>query len=151
MKDSRIGGISPATLALFEGSLGAVWGLAVAVYVYFQATAFGFVVTDSFLQGLLFGLGTSALILLATPVLYFAIGWVLGYLHGLVFNAIAHALGGIMLSSGEEEPTREFDEEINAEIARPDAPSQRAGRPATTFGERIPTEEERRGDHRRRL
>lgn len=144
MNSVKIDGINQATVALFEGSLAAVWGLALAIYVSILSSAFGYVVTDSFLQSLLFGLGTSAWILVIVPVLYFAIGGVIGYCHALVFNGFVSAFGGIELGTGEQ-PT---EPEAGTKIAQSTEQEEnvfypRSNKRAATFGERIPTPEER--------
>jgi hypothetical protein len=133
--------IKPTTLALFEGSLGAVWGLALALVVFFQATAFGSVITDSFLQGLVFGLSSSAAVLVAVPLVYFAIGWVLGYVHALVFNALKQTAENAVLRSEKDVSVTGTNEEA-AETS--EAPSQAFGSSQPSFGERIPERPRRR-------
>ncbi len=151
MSETKIGQVEPVTLALFEGALGAVVGLALALIVLFQASAFGTLVTDSILAGLLLGLGTSAVIIIALPVAYFAIGWVLGYAHGRVFNWIAQGLGGLVVSRdlGPVTPLDEADMPVADEVvvgaeeaAATPAPMAPQSRGAVTFGERIGEHEE---------
>ena len=137
MKVSSLRRLNPRIIALFEATLAGVWGLALAVYVVFEAVTQGYVVTDSFLQSLLFGLGTSPIILLVVPALYFAIGWGLGYAHGVVFKALAPALGGA------ESPLEDAAPADNEAELLDDGPAW-SRRAAPTFGERIPAPKERR-------
>ena len=134
--------INPPTLAMLEGLLGAILGLALALVVFVQITAFGSVLTDSLLQGLLLGLGASAFSLIAVPVIYFVVGAGLGLVHAQIFNAIMLATGRLNLDkkAAEVEPVDAFEGMDPA--SGYEEPVFR-GRPAMTFGERIPTAEER--------
>ena len=144
MREISVARINPLTLALLDGSLGAVWGLALALVIFIQVTTFEGALTDSLLQGMLLGVGATAVGLLAVPLLYFVIGAVLGLIHALVFNGVTQTMGGLeMVSRRVEVPVAEVspEPEPTAEHHEP-ATSPRA-QPAMTFGERIPAPHER--------
>jgi hypothetical protein len=136
--------IKPMTLALFEGSLGAVFGLALAAVVFFQATAFGTVITDSFLSGLVFGLSSSAVVLVAVPVIYFAIGWVLGYVHAHVYNGLKRLSASPAIRSEQDADLASGYQSAGYD-GYADA-SPQLGRHEPAFGEQIPR---RQSSHKR--
>ncbi len=93
----RVNRIKPTTVAMFVGTFGALLGLALAITAVFRGTAVATSASGSVLEGLLFGLGSGALTLLIAPIVYFAIGWVLGIIDGVILNAVLVASGGIEL------------------------------------------------------
>lgn len=94
--NTNVVGVKSSSLALFEGVFAGVIGLGIAI-LWSLRTTFAFTAaTESVLSGLVFGLTTGALAILVLPLIYFAFGWVIGYVHGFVFNVVAEAAGGIM-------------------------------------------------------
>ena len=91
----KVVGVKPSTVALFEGTLAAVIGLAVAILFSLQATLELAEATQSVLRGFAFGLGAGVVSVLVLPLLYFGLGWVFGYLHGWIFNAVLNTSGGV--------------------------------------------------------
>lgn len=95
--NSRIIGVKSSTVALYEGVFVGAIGLFVAIMWSLKATfAYG-AATESVLGGLVFGLATGIISIVVLPLVYFAIGWVLGYLHGFLFNIVSETSGGIVL------------------------------------------------------
>ena len=88
-------GVQASSIALFEGVLAAAIGFFVAIVYSLRVTINLTQETSSVLAGLSLGLVTGALGIIILPLVYFAIGWLIGYVHGLVFNAIAGTSGGI--------------------------------------------------------
>lgn len=91
----KIVGLRASTLALFQGTFGAVVGFIVAVLFALRATIHLGQSTESVLGGLSFGIGAGIVSVIVLPFVYFALGWVTGYIQGWVFNAIARNSGGI--------------------------------------------------------
>ncbi len=93
--ETVITGIKPETIALFEGTLAAAIGLFVAIMFALRTTINLSQETNSVLAGLSFGIAAGAVSIILLPLVYFAIGWLVGYLHGAVFNAVVRMSGGI--------------------------------------------------------
>jgi hypothetical protein len=123
-KEVRLNGIRPTSVAMFEGTFGAVLGLAVAILYLLRGTVVYTQATDSLLQGLLLGLTVGAFSIIVLPVVYFIIGWVFGIVNGFVFNLILQASGGLRLDMGN-----------NVTEEMPAAAAPRRNEPA--FGEQI--------------
>lgn len=100
-KGLKVVGVKASTLAMFEGTLAAVIGLGVAIFYSLNATVQLAESTNSVLGGLALGIGAGVVSILVLPLIYFGIGWVVGYLHGWIFNAIAGSSGGIELKVEE--------------------------------------------------
>jgi hypothetical protein len=90
-----ITGINPISVALFEGVFASALGLGVAVLYSISNTVGIAESTGSVLAGLSFGLATGALAIIVLPLVYFAIGWFIGLLHGLILNWVLGGSGGI--------------------------------------------------------
>lgn len=95
--NSNVVGVKSSTLAMFEGVFAGVIGLGIAIMWSLSATVNYSVATDSVLKGLVFGLATGVVSLVVIPFVYFGLGWIIGYVHGFVFNVIAETSGGILL------------------------------------------------------
>lgn len=91
----KVVGIKASTLALFQGTFGAVIGFVAAVLFAFRATIHLTQSTESLLGGLTFGLSAGIVSVVVMPFVYFALGWVTGYIQGWVFNWLARSSGGI--------------------------------------------------------
>ncbi|HUD11529.1 MAG TPA: hypothetical protein VMS08_03890 [Candidatus Saccharimonadia bacterium] len=132
-KRVKVTSIKPSTVAMFEGMFGLLAGIVIA-FVYSIRVTIGFTsATNSLLQGLMLGLGAGFFALIALAIIYFAIGWVAGYVQALIFNVVASSMGGI------EVATRTPASETPREATYSPQSSRRA---EPTFGETI--------DHRRR-
>lgn len=90
-----ITGVKAGTIALFEGAFAAVIGLLIATLYSLRVTFELTEETNSVLAGLSLGLLTGAIGMIVLPFVYFAIGWLVGYLHGVIFNAVIGMSGGI--------------------------------------------------------
>ena len=95
--NSRIVGVKVTTLALYEGVFAAVIGLGLAIFWSLGASFQYGAETNSVIQGLVFGLATGIISILLVPLVYFAFGWLIGIVHGFIFNVISEASGGIVL------------------------------------------------------
>lgn len=98
----RVIGIRPTSLAALEGTFAAILGLAVAILHSLDSAARVAESTDSVLRGLAFGMATGIVSLIVVPLIYFGIGWIIGLLHGWVFNTVLGASGGLVLDVVEE-------------------------------------------------
>lgn len=95
--NKRVVGVKASSVALFEGTFFGAIGLGVAIIHSLRATVDIADATQSVLSGMAFGLATGVVSILVLPFLYFGLGWLIGYLHGVVFNLIAESSGGISL------------------------------------------------------
>lgn len=100
--NKRVVGLDSATWANFQGVFGAVIGLGVAVLYSLQNTVEMTEQTNSVLAGMAFGLATGVVAIVVLPLIYYAFGWVIGYLQGFVFNVIADNANGVVLRIEEE-------------------------------------------------
>lgn len=101
-ESKRIVGIKSSTLAMFEGTFAAVLGLGVAIMHSLRSTVEVAESTQSVLGGMAFGLATGIVSIIVLPLLYFGIGWVVGYLHGFVFNVISETSGGLSFNMSDD-------------------------------------------------
>jgi hypothetical protein len=102
VSNQRVVGIKSSSLAMFEGAFGAVIGLGIAILYSLRSTVEVAQATDSLLSGLVFGLAAGALSIIVIPFVYFGIGWIVGYLHGFVFNVISETSGGLSFRLSED-------------------------------------------------
>lgn len=93
----RIVGVKANTIALFEGVLAGAIGLVVAILHSLRATIHLTQETNSVLAGLTLGVTAGIVSIIVVPLVYFAIGWVVGYLHAIVFNAVVSQYEGIVV------------------------------------------------------
>src|SRR6056297_3817934 len=91
----RITGIKSSTLALFEGVLGSIIGLGIAIMFSLNTTIDYTEQTDSVFRGLAFGATAGIVSIIVLPLIYFAFGWVIGYIHGFIFNVVAENSEGL--------------------------------------------------------
>jgi hypothetical protein len=137
----RIKGVTPSSVALFTGTLSLIVGLVLAVAAMFEIWAAGTVASDSILAGLLFGMSTGILALIVVPLAYFGVGWLVGYVQGLILNVALAMMGGVSIDAVTTTTSQpSFAGEPEQEPVQP-AP---AGDPATAFGERIPVRDKDR-------
>lgn len=94
-KTITVTGVKASTIALFEGTFALAVGLVVAIMYSLGSTIGVAQSTNSVLLGLSFGLATGVISLIVVPIVYFAIGWLVGYVNGWLFNVVISASGGI--------------------------------------------------------
>lgn len=96
-QDVRVVGIKATTIAAFEATLFGFVGLLTGI-IYSLGAVIDFAgSTDSILEGMAFGLAQGFLAIILVPIIYFAVGWIIGLIHGVFFNAIVKSSGGIVL------------------------------------------------------
>lgn len=95
--NKRVVSLKPSSIAMLQGVFGAVAGLAIAILFSLNATIDIAASTNSVLAGLALGLGTGALAIIVLPLIYFGIGWIVGFVQGVVLNFLIEASGGIEL------------------------------------------------------
>ncbi len=100
--NTRVVGIKTSTLATFEGTFFGIIGLGVAIMHSLRTTVEVAESTQSVISGMAFGLATGIVSIIVLPLIYFAIGWVFGALHGFVFNVVAESSGGLVLRVEDE-------------------------------------------------
>ncbi len=102
VNQKRLTQIKASTWAAFQGTFAAVLGLGVAILHSIDSIARVADSTDSVLQGMAFGLATGIVSIVVLPLVYFAIGWVVGYVQAWAFNVILGAAGGISVELTDE-------------------------------------------------
>lgn len=95
--NQKVVGIKSSTLATFIGTFWGIFGLGVAIMHSLRTTVEIADATESVLSGFAFGLATGVVSIIVLPLIYFGIGWVIGYLNGFIFNVIAETSGGLTL------------------------------------------------------
>lgn len=98
----RVVKLRATSVAMFQGAFAAVIGLGVAVLYSMRATIGMADSTESVITGMAFGLATGIVSVIVVPLLYFALGWVVGLMQGWVYNAILGASGGIVVDLKDE-------------------------------------------------
>lgn len=91
----KIVGIKPSTVAMYQGVFASLIGLAVAILHTMSRTFEFATATDSVFAGLTFGLAVGIVSIVVVPLVYFGIGWLVGYLNGWIINAVMGSSGGI--------------------------------------------------------
>jgi len=94
----KVKGVDAGTVALFEGTLAGIIGLGVAILFSLEKTVELADATNSVLKGMAFGISAGIVSIIVLPLLYFGFGWVVGYIHGWIFNVVAAGSGGINLN-----------------------------------------------------
>lgn len=100
-KTLKVKGVKASTVAMFEGTLASIIGFAVAILFSLQATVELAESTQSVLRGFAFGLGAGIVSIIVLPLIYFGIGWLVGYLHGWIFNVVLVSSGGLQFDVEE--------------------------------------------------
>ena len=95
--NKKVVGIKSSTLAMFEGTFMGILGFGVAILHSLRTTVDVAGETQSVFSGLAFGLATGIVSIVVLPLVYFGIGWVIGYLHGFIFNVVAETSGGLLI------------------------------------------------------
>lgn len=92
----RVTGVKSSTLAMFEGVFGSIIGLGIAIMYSLRTTVEFTEQTDSVFRGLAFGATAGIVSIIVLPLIYFAFGWVIGYIHGFIFNVVAENSEGLV-------------------------------------------------------
>ncbi len=95
--NSKVTGVKSSSIAMFEGTFAGILGLGVAILWSLRTTVDYTAATNSLLEGMVFGLAAGIVSVMVLPFVYFAFGWIIGYVHGFVFNVVAESSGGIVL------------------------------------------------------
>lgn len=95
--NKRVVSLKPSSIGMLQGVFGAVVGLAVAILFSLNTSIDIAESTNSVLSGLALGIGTGALAIVVLPLVYFGIGWIIGFVQGVVLNFLIEASGGIEL------------------------------------------------------
>ena len=99
----RIVGVKPTTVGMLQGTTFFLVGLMVAITHTVSSTVQWAESTESVLRGLALGLAGEFIAIVCVPLIYFAIGWVLGSLQGVIINALVSISGGIVVETQKEE------------------------------------------------
>ena len=99
----RIVGVKPTTVGMLQGTTFFLVGLMVAITHTVSSTVQWAESTESVLRGLGLGLAGGFIAIVCVPLIYFAIGWVLGSLQGVIINALVSISGGIVVETQKEE------------------------------------------------
>ena len=99
----RIVGVKPTTVGMLQGTTFFLVGLMVAITHTVSSTVQWAESTVSVLRGLALGLAGGFIAIVCVPLIYFAIGWVLGSLQGIIINALVSISGGIVVETQKEE------------------------------------------------
>src|SRR3989344_7640924 len=95
IRDSKAVGVKASSVAMYSGTFWGIIGLGIAVLHSLRNTVDYARATESLLTGLAFGLAIGIVSILVLPLVYFAIGWVIGLVQGWIFNVVATNSGGI--------------------------------------------------------
>ena len=102
-KGLRITGIKASTVGMLQGTTFFLVGLAVAITHTISSTAQLAESTESVLRGLALGLAGGFIAIICIPIIYFAVGWVLGFIQGIILNALIGISGGIVVETQKED------------------------------------------------
>ncbi len=102
-KTSRIIGLKATTVGMFQGTFFGLMGLITAISYTVAASVEFTQEAESLLRGLTFGLAQGILAIIIVPLVYFAIGWLLGSLYGVILNAPLKTSGGLVVKLANDE------------------------------------------------
>lgn len=100
--NKKVVGVKSATWANFVGAFWSIIGLGVAIMHSLRTTVDFAAETESLLSGLAFGTAVGIVSIIVLPLVYFAFGWVIGYVQAFVFNVVAETSGGIVFRLDDE-------------------------------------------------
>lgn len=98
----RVVGIKPTTFAMFQGTFAALIGFGIAILYSLKETFAVTQETSSVLTGMAFGLGVGVVSMFVLPLIYFAFGWLIGFIQGWLFTVVASVSGGIVVDLEDE-------------------------------------------------
>lgn len=102
VNQQRVTRVQATSWATFQGSFASIIGLGVAILHSLDSVARMAEATDSVLRGMAFGLATGIVSIIVLPMIYFALGWLLGLVQAWVFNTVLGVAGGIVLQVEDE-------------------------------------------------
>ena len=100
--NKKIVQVRATSLATFEGTFAAILGLGVAIIYSLNTTIDIAASTNSVLKGMAFGLTAGIISIIVLPFIYFAFGWLIGLIHGWIFNIFLGASGGVAFQLDDE-------------------------------------------------
>ena len=95
----RVIGIKASTVGAIQGTLFAVVGLSSAIMFTISEMIHLTSATDSLLRGMTFGIARGAMAIIFVPLVYFAIGALIGLIQGIFLNALVSLSGGLVLKT----------------------------------------------------
>ena len=99
----RVTGVKATTVGMLQGTFFMLLGIVTAVSYTISASVQFAESTESVLRGLTFGLAHGFVAIILVPVIYFAVGWVLGTIYGWIINVLLGSSGGIVLETAAVE------------------------------------------------
>ena len=93
--EKQVVGLRASSVGLFVGTLWSIVGLGVAILHSLRGSVAFAQETQSILTGLAFGVVAGFVSIIVVPIVYFGLGWIVGYVHGWIFNVISEKSGGI--------------------------------------------------------
>ena len=98
----RVTGLKATTVGMLQGTFFSILGLVVAISGSISATVEWAESTESVLRGLTFGLAHGVVMIVFVPLIYFAVGWVIGLIYGFIINAVLESSGGLVLKTRDD-------------------------------------------------
>ncbi len=124
----HINGVKCSSVGMFEGAFALVVAFGLALAAWLEGTFTYSLPTSGLLRGLLLGMHPGFVTLIALPIVYFVVMWVVGFVHGALFNSMISWMGGIEAGTV---PGHDIGEMVEPAAV----PSMR--RPEPTFGETV--------------
>jgi H+/Cl- antiporter ClcA len=93
--NKRVIRIKPTSIAMMQGIFASAVGFIIAVLFSLNKTLAIAESTNSVLKGLSFGIVSGAVAIFVVPLVYFGLGWLVGFVQGFVLNALVEGAGGI--------------------------------------------------------
>lgn len=93
--NKRVISIKPTSIAMLQGTFGAIVGLGTAILFSLRTTVDIAQSTESVLGGLTLGVASGAAAIIVVPLVYFGIGWIIGLIQGFIINIVIETAGGI--------------------------------------------------------
>lgn len=94
--------IKISTWATFQGSFAAILGLAIAILHSLESVVLMAEETNSVVRGMAFGLATGIVSIIVLPIIYFAVGWLIGIVQAWIFNTVLGISGGITIETDRQ-------------------------------------------------
>ena len=99
---TRITGIKATTVGMLQGTFFGLIGLVMAIS-YSISAAFEFAdSTESVLHGLSLGFAHGIVAIIFVPLIYFAVGWLMGLFYGWILNTVLESSGGIVVKTRQD-------------------------------------------------
>lgn len=97
----NIVGIAPSTLGMVQGVFSSLIGLTVAIFSSLESTVQFTSDTGSVLAGLTLGVAKGFVAVIVLPLIYFGVGWLIGWLQGVILNYVLSNSGGLRVKIEE--------------------------------------------------